>query len=935
MRIQSLILAVVCALPVFCAQQKTAQPASEMEKAVEEFKVQTRNLGLREDSPRRARSSAGNLVWHGRLYENLRNDFLDAVPHQITQRGGNKSLLRRNQFGFNVSGPVVIPRLYSGGRTTFFSLSYEGMRERISRTYLRTIPTLAERGGDWSETVNQAGQLLPIYDPSTTRENPDFNPAQPVSTDNLQYIRDPFPGNLIPTARQDPVVQKAVSFYPSPNAAVGPFFRNNYFINTPEANSADGVIAKLDHAVGERHRITSEIAFSNGFLGAARWFPNAANPGDNDRRYNSRRGSVDYVFTASSNTVNTVTFAASSDSSRYGLESGGGTGDLGIANAGGESFPVLSFQPYLAMGRSNPSSRYGSASFVWVEALSLRRGKHSLRFVAEHINYRVNSYGPQYPSGYFRFGSGLTSLPGIVDTGHAFASFLLGQAEYAEKSVVVAPSYFRRAYSLFVLRDQWEVRKGLTFSVGGTLTRRTPRIEKYDRQSTIDLSVINPANGRPGALVAAARDGRGRAFQSTRVSMDTSASLAWNPRGSTKTVVRASWSRSYAMIPMYSGQWGTQGFNDYPTYISSNVQLQPAVVLSRGLPPLTKALPDLRPEAANDTTADLVDTSGNVPVYQSASLHIERELPGSMMLSFGADTSGGRDLFLSNGGVNPNAVHLDYLVYRDELNDEKFNRALRPYPQFKGFDVYSAWPAGNYHRSEAWVRLEKRASRGITFSTQYEFSKQMDDYSGPYGKQDFFHNQNEWSVTTGSVPHRLRLSYTYELPLGTGKGWLRFPDWRRFIVDGWSFTGTGITQTGGPIFPRPQYNNTGGVVQALRVNVVPGVSPRVKNPGPELWFNPAAFDQPADFTIGNGPRTLSSVLAPGYLNYDMTVNKRVSLGADLTLEFSVAGFNSLNHANWNDPDMVIGPADAPNVNAGKIIGSVGGRVIQLGLRISF
>jgi hypothetical protein len=113
------------------------------------------------------------------------------------------------------------------------------------------------------------------------------------------------------------------------------------------------------------------------------------------------------------------------------------------------------------------------------------------------------------------------------------------------------------------------------------------------------------------------------------------------------------------------------------------------------------------------------------------------------------------------------------------------------------------------------------------------------------------------------------------------------------------------------------------------------VDPRVANPGPELWFNPAAFAQPPDFTAGNAQRTHSFLLQPGSQNHDLSVTKRFTLNADRAVELSAVGFNFVNHANWNDPDMVIGPESAPNVNAGKIIGSRGGRVIQLGVRYSF
>jgi hypothetical protein len=179
------------------------------------------------------------------------------------------------------------------------------------------------------------------------------------------------------------------------------------------------------------------------------------------------------------------------------------------------------------------------------------------------------------------------------------------------------------------------------------------------------------------------------------------------------------------------------------------------------------------------------------------------------------------------------------------------------------------------------------------------------------------------------------LTYIYQLPIGEGTTFLAFSDWRRHFFDGWSLSGSSSYWSGEPVLLRPQFNNTGDVISFLRVNVVPGVDPHVTHPGPDGWFNPSAFDQPADFTLGNASRTHPSLRNPSSQNHDVSMSKRFALAPEKTVEFSAVGLNFLNHANWNDPDPVIGPADAPNVNAGKIIGSTGGRVLQLGLRFSF
>lgn len=911
------------------AWAQPAPPVTELDRAIAIFKTESGNLGLRGDGGSVVNTAGKDRKqkprWHGRLFENFRNNSLDAVPHEVVQRGGEQGLLRRNQFGFNLTGPLVIPKLYDGARTTFFTFTFEGVREKIGRSYLRTVPTLGERQGDWSASVDASGNTLPIYDPATTAPNAAFDPNRPVSEENLEYLRLPFPNNRIPAARLDPTAQRVQANYPAPNSDAGPFFRNNLFVFAPEINSANGTIVRLDHTLNDKNRLAFNLTNSNGTDGAAPLIPTEANPGSVIVDRQSRRASLEHVLTASSRNVNT--FSVSASTSRFSYRNEGG--------AGAEPFPFHRISPYLALGRANPSTRSARNTFTINDGFSTRRGKHRLSMNGYMNREQVNIFAPHYPSGLYQFSAGLTSLPGIVNTGHAFASFLLGGADYAERSIVQSPSYFRKPRYQMSMSDQWEILKGLTLSVSVTLDGSGPRTEKYDRQSTVSPEVLNPANGRPGALVVAGRDGQGRAFQPFLWKADPSASLAWNVLGDTKTVARLSYGRSYSTIPVYTSQWGTQAFNGTVSWISTNMQLNPAVTLADGLTSTTRTFPDLRPESANNTIADLVEITGRQPTYQSAGLSIERSMAGQTVLTMGAGHSYGRNLLLSNSGSNPNAIPLGALQFRDELNNESFRRELRPYPQYQRFDVYSAWPEGRYRRDATYVRFEKRSSSGLSLSAYYEFSKQMDNYSGPYGVQDYYNRQNEWSLTSSNNPHRISFNYVYELPFGPNRLLFTAGGWRRHIFEGWSLSGVTTMASGEPLALHPQFNNTGGVLDVLNVNVVPGVDPQVANQGPERWFNPEAFAQPDDFTIGNASRTHPTLRMPGTQNHDLSVNKRFSITTERSIELTAVGLNFVNLANWTAPDTMIGPASAPNVNAGRIIGSRGGRVIQLGLRYSF
>ena len=903
-------------------QKSPPQQPPPLTRAAEEFKVLTRDLGMRPGSSLHTQKHQ-KMLWHGRIYENFRNDVLDAIPHEVKQNGESKSPLRRNQFGFNVAGPVFIPRLLKNSKNTFFALSYEGVRERVFHASLHTIPTTAQRAGDFSQTVDEAGNLLPIYDPATTSPNPAYTPSLPVSSSNLQYLRSTYPGNRIPAKRLAPSVQQALSFYPLPNTDIGPFFQNNYFVNAPASDDADGIIVKLEQQIGGRHQLTSTSTISSGFLSSAKYFPNIASPTAPDQHFSNRRTELEYVFTANPNTVNSAAFTAISDTSRTG-------------EASQSAFPYYQLlASYLSMGTPYPDTRDARNTFGLRDQLSTRKGKHSLGLMLQMDRYQVNSFSPAYPSGYFQFDSGLTSLPGIIDTGDPFASFLLGLPLYAQRTITTSPSYFRDSYQSFAGSEKCELSKNLTLTLSLNLSRRTPRVEKYNRQSTIDPTVIDPSNDLPGALVFAGLNGIPRGLRPDNIDLDPSAGAAWNPRGDAKTVVRASFSRSHGRIPIYNGQWGTQGFNAQQTFLSTNTELSPALDLTAGIPPYTTPLPDLSPSAADNTVADFVDMSRQEPVYQSASLSVEREIPFSMVLSLGTNYSVGQDILVGDGTANPNAINPASLSYGDALYNLAFRDSLQPYPQFQGFELFGLYPWGRYQRNSGFVRIEKHASFGLAFTAYYEFSKQLDDYSGPYGNQDFFNWRNDWALTSYNSPQFLQLSYIYELPFGSGEPPFPFLNWGRPLVSGWSVSGTAYWNDGTPLALHPEFNNTGGVLPTLNVNVVPAVDPHVAHPGPTLWYNPAAFDQPADFSMGNGPRTEPDLLGPGYNSMDLSLNKRFPVGSDRALEFSATAIDMLNHANWNYPDPNIGPASAPNVDAGKIIGSHGGRVIQLGLKFSF
>jgi len=213
-------------------------------------------------------------------------------------------------------------------------------------------------------------------------------------------------------------------------------------------------------------------------------------------------------------------------------------------------------------------------------------------------------------------------------------------------------------------------------------------------------------------------------------------------------------------------------------------------------------------------------------------------------------------------------------------------------------------------------------------------SKQLDDYSGPYGNQDFFKPPQQLALSAYNSPQYFQLSYFYEFPFGSDKPLFRYSGWRGPLVKGWSVSGTAYWNDGRPLAIHPEYNKRAACFPPSTSTWCPVWTRTWPIRDRHSGSTRRLSDQPADFTLGMDPGPCRTCW-PGFNSMNLSVNKRQPVGRQLRARVQRFGLNFLNHANWNYPDQNIGPASAPNVNAGKIIGSYGGRVIQVGLNFSF
>ena len=187
---------------------------------------------------------SGTNQLHGSATEFFRDDRFDANSFDANRAGQPKAELQRNQYGFTLGGPLVIPGLLNRDRTFFFA-GYEGLRQEQAGSFTATVPTALERRGDFSQTRDANGNLIVIYDPRTTR----LDPTAPAGT--IRYIRDPFPGNRIPAEPAQPGGARTSSAITRcrTRPGQGQSNTNNYFSAAANVLDIDRVDMRVDHTV--------------------------------------------------------------------------------------------------------------------------------------------------------------------------------------------------------------------------------------------------------------------------------------------------------------------------------------------------------------------------------------------------------------------------------------------------------------------------------------------------------------------------------------------------------------------------------------------------------------------------------------------------------------------------------------------------------------
>src|SRR5262245_15827384 len=386
---------------------RPSQIASLPLDALEEFRVISNNYaaeyGHSTGGVLAMTTRSGSNQFHGSVFEYLRNDALDA-PNFFAK---TKPPLRLNQFGGSIGGPI------RKNKTHFFA-SWEQTLQTSSDAVLTTVPTLAQRQGDFSGSS-------PIYDP--------FNV--------VNGVKQQFPGNVIPSERIDPVARAASAYWPLPNREGDANGANNYVGNTSLHLNRIILVGKLDHVVNDMDRISLRYFVNNALStdGGSYGIP-VSDPGATRTDVAIHSALFTYTHSFSSSLLNN--FQTSLMNRKF-VQTRGGAGQdyatrIGLSGVSAAAFPTINVAGYGLLGAqavANSSIARVQTPIIDVQvqdSLSKVAGKHAFKTGIEHRRGKNNESNDLSSSGNLVFNRLITDLPGNANTGNAYASFLLGAA---------------------------------------------------------------------------------------------------------------------------------------------------------------------------------------------------------------------------------------------------------------------------------------------------------------------------------------------------------------------------------------------------------------------------------------------------------------------------------------------------------------------------
>ena len=809
-------------------------------EAIREFKVSTnaydaafgRYAGAQVNVVTRAGSNA--VVGSG--YGYVRNRALDST-NAFALENEPDPRYERYQFGGAVGGPIARDK-------TFFFADYEGSRRREGITRVTTVPTAAERSGDFTQSA-----VVPV-NPLT---------GQPI----------PF----LPSFAQHPTGSAIANLYPLPNR---PGTAANFVSSPIERDDAHHFDVRLDRAYARGGELTARYSFNDRnlfepFAGASQTFvPGYGN--DVPRRAQSAMASDARVLTPGWLNEARVSFTRVASAVS---QEGQGTSvnqQLGIPDLSSDprdwGLSLMSVLGYSAVGHeiNNPQE---SAINAWhvSDTLTWSRGAHLVKIGGEARLIAQDAFRDVLSRGQIAFTGQITGNP--------VADLLLGAPVLSVGATLDNPQHLRaRSWSAFA-QDSWRVADDVTVNAGVRYELFSPAVDRDDRANLYDPST--------GQLVQVGTNGIPRGgYDTDRNNIAPRLGITWAPGGG-GTMLRG----GYGMYYSQSALAPSEALYFSPPYFNARFFFPlPGLPLTIS-DPFPSSFPVPTPPSALSIQRDLA-----TPLLHHWNIGVERQLGGSWSVTAAYAGSRGSEL-LASRDINQPAPSAN------PLN-------LRPNPFFSDITTLESRARSRYHALVTSV--ERRFADGMSLLASYTLSSSKDDASGffsstgdPNFPQDSRNPEAEYGRSSFDVRHRASLGFVYELPFArSGSVWLR--DWQLAgiltLQSGRPFTVA--------VLPDIDVSNTGRASLGFGFNDRPNVvgDPEIDDPSADRWFNTAAFAMPQFGTFGNAGRNI--LVGPGYANVNLGIIKHVPLGARARLQLRAEAFNLLNRVNYDLPDAFVG-----------------------------
>jgi hypothetical protein len=874
--------------------------------ALQEMSVQASNFsaeyGASAGAVVMAVTKSGTNQIHGSAYDFLRNKVLDAKNYFAPP--GPKPQLVQNQFGGSLGGPIVKDHAWIFG-------AYEGTGVAQANTITSTIPTVAQRSGNFGST--------PIYNPFSTV----CNATQTSCT------RTQFASNTIPVSLINPIGQSLLNRYPAPNL---PGTANNFVNNAPQNYFNHNAVVRGDEQLTSKASMFARLAVTRyHILGN----PAVPPPAQTPVRRNVNSWGVGYGFTYTFSPtlinefrLNWTRIAINQDATMALDPIIPGMLDPAIKS----SIPTFSLSGYATIGdqpaglTNDPLSK-SSATWDIADNATKSLGRQTLKFGAELMLIRPTTFSALNGRGNMGFTGVFTQNPqSRSGTGSPVADLLLGVANSLTTSTV-GDAVERGKYLGEYFQDDWSVTPNLTLNLGVRYELFWPYYEVNNRMANF---ILDPSSPYYGQMVIAGNP----AFPRSLETMDKNniaprVGLAYRIPWAKDLVVRASYGIFYAQDdgwgvtsrmtdnPPFWGYGGASITSDqlFPT---SGFILSPNATAPR-LPPISPSQFVLNPLATTTLTSWPLEYT--TPYVQEWNLSIQKQLPGNLLWEINYVGNNGVKLWgrsqgnqpLTNGPGSPN------------------NR--RPLAQYTHAPINAFGPWNRSHYEGLSTSLQRRFSNGLQFATTFTYSKTMDLFDQEIdvcdgcneGIQNSYNLDSLMGPADQDVRFRYTFSGTWDLPLGKGHR-LASNRWASGIFGSWQMDAIFAAQSGFPFTPVLSFDNANAGTVSWPNRICDGT---LSNPTLAEWFNLSCFVAPPQYQFGNTGRNI--LRGPGIDNLDFGLHRAFLFGETTRLEFRAEAFNILNHPQFGQPGNTIG-----NPAAGKIsTTSVANRQIQLALRLAF